>query len=70
MKLTAKQYVEDMRKTEDKNVIFRYPGVGDSAVLPIAEFIQEYGHREVTINGDFVDTNGNLMNAFVKFTSK
>lgn len=69
MKLTAKQYVEDMKKPEHKNVIFRYPNVGDPVVLPIEEFLEEYGDREVSINGDFIDENGYLMNAFIKRTS-
>lgn len=72
MKLTAKKYIEDMNKMNPKRtkVVFRYPHVGDNVVLPIDEFIAQYGHREVDINGDFIDENGYIMNAFIHMLSK
>jgi hypothetical protein len=56
---TAREYIQRIRKPEDARVYFRYNG--RDSELCITDFINEYGHKKVDINGDFHDKNGYLM---------
>lgn len=69
MKVKVKDYINHLKEDGHTKVSFRYQGKGDSILMDIDKFLEEYNGMYIGLNGEFIDQEGNIdHNSFIKRT--
>jgi hypothetical protein len=59
MKLTVREYINDIKKEGHTKVYYKFNW--KEQFDSIEDFLDKYGHYQIDINGDFHDCNGFVM---------